>query len=145
MSACSAGNKIKPSYHAIVGLLISARSDSLRTTRPISVRLLENSLTSFFTAMSRAPDCASVNVIGHSKLHKQIRSFTVIRNKITTCSSAVKHFQEMQNQEITSSSAIAKRPSDASCLSVVSFNGTKCRVESFTISYVGYRFITACS
>ena len=45
----------------------------------------------------------------------------------------------------TSSSAVAKRPRDASCLSVVSFSSTKCRIESFIVSYVGYRFITACS
>ena len=45
----------------------------------------------------------------------------------------------------TSSSAVAKRPRDASCLSVVSFNSTKRRVESFIVSYAGYRFITACS
>jgi len=48
----------------------------------------------------------------------------------------------------TSSSAVAKRPRNASCelcLSVVSFNSTKCWVESFTVSYVVYRFITACS
>ena len=44
-----------------------------------------------------------------------------------------------------SSSALAKRPRDASSLSVVSFNSTKRRVESFIVSYVGYRFITACS
>jgi len=31
----------------------------------------------------------------------------------------------------TSSSAVAKRPRDASCLSVVSFNSTKRRVQSF--------------
>ena len=45
----------------------------------------------------------------------------------------------------TSSSAVAKRLRDDSCLSVVSFNSTKRRVESFTVSYVGYRFVTACS
>jgi len=44
----------------------------------------------------------------------------------------------------TSSSAVAKRPRDASYLSVVSFNSTKRRVDSFIVSYVGYRFITAC-
>ena len=32
---------------------------------------------------------------------------------------------------------ISKRPRDASCLSVVSFNSTKRRVESFIVSYVG--------
>ena len=36
-------------------------------------------------------------------------------------------------------------PGDASCLSVVSFNSTKRRVESFIVTYVGYRFVTACS
>jgi len=36
---------------------------------------------------------------------------------------------------ITSSSAVAKRPRDASCLSVVSFNSTKCRTESSIVSY----------
>ena len=45
----------------------------------------------------------------------------------------------------TSSSAVAKRPHDAVCLSVVSFNSTKRRAESFIVSYVGYRFITACN
>ena len=35
-----------------------------------------------------------------------------------------------------SSSAVAKRPRDASCLSVVSFNSTKRRVVSFIVSYV---------
>jgi len=34
-----------------------------------------------------------------------------------------------------SSSAVAKRPRDASCLSVVSFNSTKRGVESFLVSY----------
>jgi len=42
----------------------------------------------------------------------------------------------------TSSSAVAKRPRNASCLSVVSFNSTKRRAESFIVSYVSYRFIT---
>ena len=42
-----------------------------------------------------------------------------------------------------SSSAVAKRPRDASCLSVVSFNSTKRGVESLLVSYVGYGFITA--
>ena len=41
----------------------------------------------------------------------------------------------------TSSSALAKRPRDASCLSVVSFNSTKRGVESFIVSYVGYRYV----
>jgi len=40
---------------------------------------------------------------------------------------------------------LSQRPRNASCLSVVSFNSTKRRVESFIVSYVGYRFITACN
>ena len=51
----------------------------------------------------------------------------------------------MQKECRTSSSAVAKRPRDASCLSVVSFNSTKRRTESFIVSYVCYRFITACN
>jgi len=39
---------------------------------------------------------------------------------------------------LTSSSAVAKKPCDASCLSVVSFNSTKRRVDSFIVSYIGY-------
>jgi len=35
----------------------------------------------------------------------------------------------------TRSSAVAKRPLDASCLSVVGFNSTKRRVQSSIISY----------
>ena len=42
-------------------------------------------------------------------------------------------------------SAVAERPRDASFLSVVSFNSTNRRVESFIVSYVGYRFVSACS
>ena len=45
----------------------------------------------------------------------------------------------------TGSSAVAKRPRNASCLSVVSFNSTKRLSQSFIISYVGYRFNTACN
>jgi len=37
----------------------------------------------------------------------------------------------------TNSSAVAKRPRDASCLSVVSFNSTKRRVESFIVKLHG--------
>jgi len=40
----------------------------------------------------------------------------------------------------TSSSAVAKRPHDAS---VVSFNSTKRQAQSFIVSYIGYRFMTA--
>jgi len=36
-----------------------------------------------------------------------------------------------------------QRTCNASCLSVVSFNSAKRRVESFIVSYRGYRFITA--
>ena len=50
-----------------------------------------------------------------------------------------------ENRYQTSSSAVAKKPRDASCLSVVSFNSTKRRLESFIVSYVGYRFIIAYS
>ena len=42
-----------------------------------------------------------------------------------------------------SSSVVVKRPRDASCLSVVSFNSTKRRAQSFIVSYIGYKFITA--
>ena len=39
---------------------------------------------------------------------------------------------------LTSSSAVAKRPCDASCLSVVSFNSTKRRVEQSLLLLVTY-------
>ena len=53
-------------------------------------------------------------------------------------------FEHTHKQVLTSSSAVAKRPCDALCLSVVSFNSTKRPVESFIVSYVGDIFITAC-
>jgi len=46
-------------------------------------------------------------------------------------------------QKLTSSSAVAKRPRDASYLSVVSFISAKRRAQSFIVSYIGYRFISA--
>ena len=42
----------------------------------------------------------------------------------------------LQPHHLTRSSAVAHRPRDASCLSVVSFNSTKRRAESFIVSYV---------
>jgi len=44
-----------------------------------------------------------------------------------------RHFENcsIAISQLTSSSAVAKRPRDALCLSVVSFNNTKHRVESF--------------
>ena len=43
----------------------------------------------------------------------------------------------------TSSSAIAERPRDASCLSVVSFNSTISRAQSSVISYFGFKLTIA--
>jgi len=43
----------------------------------------------------------------------------------------------------TNSSAVAERPRDASCLSVVSFNSTICRAQSSIIGYFGFRFTIA--
>ena len=51
-------------------------------------------------------------------------------------------FFDCYNCKLTSSSAVAKKPRDVSCLSVVSFNSTKRRVESFIVSCVGCRFVT---
>ena len=39
----------------------------------------------------------------------------------------------------TRSSAVAKRPRDASCLSVANFNNTKRPAQSFIVSYVGIK------
>jgi len=44
---------------------------------------------------------------------------------------------------ITSSSAVAKRSRDASCLWVVSFNSTIRRAQFFIISYFGFTFTSA--
>ena len=46
-------------------------------------------------------------------------------------------------KELLQVALLSQRPRDASYLSVVGFNSTKRRVESFIVSYVGYRFITA--
>jgi len=86
----------------------------------------------------------------HTSDHKQ----NVVAAKFRVCSSAkLTHlisslwhwFTHWRPMFYTSSSAIAKRLRDASCLSVVSFNSTKCWAESFIVSHVGYRFITACN
>jgi len=45
----------------------------------------------------------------------------------------------------TRSSAVAERPRDALCLSVVSFNSTILRAQSFIISYFGFRFTNGCN
>jgi len=43
----------------------------------------------------------------------------------------------------TSSPAVAERPRDAPCLSVVSFNSTIRGAQSSVISYFGFRFTAA--
>jgi len=45
-----------------------------------------------------------------------------------------------RRDKVTSSSALAERPRDASCLSVVCFNTTIPRAQSFIVSYFGFRF-----
>ena len=43
----------------------------------------------------------------------------------------------------TSTSAVAEKPRDASCLSVVSFSSTKRRAQSSIVSYIGHSVFTA--
>jgi len=62
-----------------------------------------------------------------------------VADSTTVKQSEISHRMQLN----TSSSAVAKRPRDASCLSVVSISSTKRRAESFIVSYAGYRFITA--
>jgi len=52
---------------------------------------------------------------------------------------------DIMNVWHTSSSAVAKRPHDASCLSVVSINSTKRPTESFIVSYLSLRAFKCCS
>jgi len=82
----------------------------------------------------------------HSLTCTVTTNVTFANGTTETCGSSV-HFEVKGRspRRNTSSSAVAKRPRDASCLSVVSFKSTKRRVESFIVSYVGYRFVTACS
>jgi len=56
---------------------------------------------------------------------------------------ATTHNADSFQLQLTSSYAVAKRPRDASCMSVVSFNSTKRRAQSFIVSYACYRVITA--
>ena len=63
----------------------------------------------------------------------------------TVCHSTEHVTSSLSLEVFTSSSAVAKRPRSASCLSVVSFNSTKRRAESFIVCYVGYKIITACN
>jgi len=43
----------------------------------------------------------------------------------------------------TRSSAVAEKPRDASCLSVVTFSNTISQAPSFIISFLGFRFTNA--
>ena len=62
-------------------------------------------------------------------------------------SSIDRDFVVIRNRDVaihwTSSSAVAKRPRDASCLSVDSFNNTIPRAQFFIISYFGFIFTSA--
>jgi len=63
-----------------------------------------------------------------------------INGRMNVSMSAAERYCTVVVRMKTSSSAVAKRPRDASCLSVVSFNGTKRRVEFLRASlYVSKR------
>jgi len=40
---------------------------------------------------------------------------------------------------------LARSPHNTLCLSLVSFNSTKRRSQSFIVSYIGYRFVIVCN
>ena len=67
-------------------------------------------------------------------------SLTITRNSF---SSPVTLLRPSVSSTLIRNFAIAERPCDALCLSVVSFNSTKRRALSFLVSYMGYRFINA--
>jgi len=72
------------------------------------------------------------------KIHSLLESAINLQQGVST------HLKHVAAIHYTRSSAVAKRPRAASCLSIVSFNSTKRRVQSFIVSYIGYRFNTAC-
>jgi len=73
------------------------------------------------------------------KSDKMVTCTVVIHTYSTRCAICIQSFMPL----ITSSSDVAKRPRDVSCLSVVSRPRTKHRAQSFIVSYIGYRFIIA--
>jgi len=56
------------------------------------------------------------------------------------CVKLISRFSSAMQLCRTSSSAVAERPRDASCLSVISFNSTTRRAQSSIIGYFGFRF-----
>ena len=87
-------------------------------------------------AMNRSSATANPQWMNETKSHpqwilgwKDITSFKIV------CQNAPKNAILRQILVWTSSSAVAKTPCDASCLSVVSFNGTKHQAQSSIISY----------
>ena len=68
-----------------------------------------------------------------------VRTSSPIVNAVTNTINTDEPVQADNNRiKTTSSSAISKRPRDASCLSVVSINSTKRPTESFIVSYIRY-------
>ena len=124
---------------------------ALNRRRPASIRRRE------WRSSQVLHSRGTLSSIGQST---QCLSFDEIRRRAATTDDGRRRFLTVKNlrrpspvvavrrrfsAQRTSSSAVAKRPRVASCLSVVSFNSTKRQVESFIVSYVDYRFITVCS
>jgi len=101
------------------------------TYQEVAVTLMNSIIVVFFFAKQHHENAAKLI------LQRKSTSTNQCRND--------RHCGTMLLQSLTSSSAVAKKPLDASYLSVVSFNSTKRRLESFIVSHVGYRFVTACS
>ena len=90
---------------------------------PLFILALLTNVTDRQTDRHRMP---AIAVLMHSIARQKLRCKYVEDKQ-----EASRGFSETRASCLTSSSAVAKRPRDASCLSVVSFNSTKRRVESF--------------
>jgi len=81
----------------------------------------------------------------NEKLYESYMKSSVAQRLCSSAYGIHKYVYDYDYENATSSSAVEQRPCNASCLSVVSFNSTKCLAESFIVIYIGYRFITACN
>jgi len=98
---------------------------------PVTDRTLQNLQSLEYRRISQ--DLMLCYQILHGCCDTTIASCFVHRSDDSTRGNQLK--LRPDSRQKTSSSAVAKRPRDASCLSVVSFNSTKRRVESFIVSY----------
>ena len=88
-------------------------------------------LTKHYYSSENITDCYNLLVNRHRNLRRNLLNYRAARAGSSYSSTRNSPTYDISTLQLkTGSPAVAQRPHDASCLSVVSFNSTMCQVQS---------------